>query len=281
MTKVNIIAEIGANHNGDMTLAKEMIHAAHESGADYAKFQSWRSEKIPLGPWDDSEPFFQFNSKRDFYNTAELSDLDHYDLMEFCQSLGIKFLTTCFDRERNSFLSTLGLNTIKVASCDLGSTKMISELSVNFETILLSTGMGSMDEVRTACNLLMRETKNFAMLYCVAEYPTDLTSVSLPRMHAIRDMLPSTNNFGISDHSLGTSMAKLAVIHGAQWIEKHFTIDRNIPGPDNHMSMLPEEIRSIRNFCDDFEKMTQNHSLNPTDDELELRKIVIGRFGDN
>jgi len=278
---VKIIAEIGANHNGELTLAREMAQAAKESGVDYVKFQSWQSRKIPPGPWDHEGPFFQYKTKRDFYNASELSDQDHHDLISYCNSIGVNFLTTCFDRERNVFLSTLGLDTIKVASCDLASTKMLSELSENFGRIILSTGMGTMEEIRTACNLLGQEIKDFAMLYCVAEYPTTLTSISIPRMLAIRDMMPSTDNFGISDHSLGTSFAKIAVTHGAHWIEKHFTIDRDIPGPDNRMSMLPHEMRDIRNFCDDFEKISSGTTIGPTDSERDLRKIIVGRFGDN
>ncbi|MAE84610.1 MAG: hypothetical protein CMB80_17860 [Flammeovirgaceae bacterium] len=279
--KVKIIAEIGANHNGDIVLAKEMAHAAFESGCDYAKFQSWQSHKIPPGPWDKEGPFFQYKTKRDFYNSAELSDQDHYDLIEYCDSVGIKFLTTCFDRERNNFLSTLSINTIKVASCDLTSLKMIKDLTQNFETILVSTGMSTIAEIEKTRDVLVSSGKNFALLYCVAEYPTPLSSVSLDRMLSIRSTVPSKNNFGLSDHSLGTSVAKVAIANGATWVEKHFTIDRNIPGPDNHMSMLPEQMRDIRNFSNDFEKMNTSYNLEPTDNELNLRKIVIGRFGDN
>ena len=278
---VKIIAEIGANHNGELSLAKEMAQAAKESGADYAKYQSWQSHKIPPGPWDHEGPFFQYATKRDFYNASELSDQAHHDLIEYCDSIGINFLTTCFDRERNSFLSTLGLETIKVASCDLASTKMLSELSENFGQIILSTGMGTLEEIEASRNLLMKEAKDFAMLYCVAEYPTDLSSVSISRMLKIRDMMPSLENFGISDHSLGTSFAKVAVVHGAQWIEKHFTIDNDIPGPDNKMSMLPEQMKEIRDFCNDFEKMSSANSMEPTDSERELKNIIVGRFGNN
>jgi sialic acid synthase SpsE len=278
---VKIIAEIGANHNGELSLAKEMAQAAKESGADYAKYQSWQSHKIPPGPWDHEGPFFQYNTKRDFYNASELSNQDHHDLIKYCDSIGIKFLTTCFDRERNEFLSTLGLDTIKVASCDLASTKMISELSDNFGRIILSTGMGTFEEIEASRNLLIKEAKDFAMLYCVAEYPTNLSSVSLSRMLKIRDMMPTQDNFGISDHSLGTSMAKVAVVHGAKWIEKHFTIDNDIPGPDNKMSMLPSQMSEIRAFCDDFENMSSGDRLEPTDAEKELKNIIVGRFGNN
>ena len=93
--------------------------------------------------------------------------------------------------------------------------------------------------------------------------------------------MPTQDNFGISDHSLGTSMAKVAVVHGAKWIEKHFTIDNDIPGPDNKMSMLPSQMSEIRAFCDDFENMSSGDRLEPTDAEKELKNIIVGRFGNN
>jgi len=279
--RVNIIAEIGANHNGDMSLAKEMVQAASESGADYAKFQSWQNSNIPPGPWDKDEPFFQFKSKREFYEIAEISDENHFELIEYCNSVGIKFLTMCFDRPRVEFLSRLGLHTIKVASPDSTSHTMISELRKNLDTRLVSTGMTYPHELADSASILNEMGKNYALLYCVSMYPTPLENVSLERMNLVSRHVGENGEFGVSDHTMGTTVPKVAVCHGARWIEKHFTTDRDIPGPDNFMSTLPNEISEIRKFCDEYDRIDKTERVRVYDEELTARKVMVGRFGNN
>ena len=278
---VKIIAEIGANHNGDMSLAKEMVRAAAENGADYAKFQSWQASKIGPGPWDGDEPFFQFKNKREFYNNAQLTNENHYELIEECNSAGIKFLTTCFDRERVGFLSGLGLNDMKVASCDSTSKPMIDELSSNFRRLIVSTGMTTVPEIRVLRDQLEAKGQEYALLHCVSMYPTPLEKISLERLAMISDLTGRFGEFGISDHSLGTTFPKVAVTMGATWIEKHFTTDRNIPGPDNHMSIIPSELSEIRKFCEEFSLLGANSQEEAYQEEIDLRKIIQKRFGDN
>tara|TARA_Y100000592_G_scaffold15326_1_gene22345 strand:- start:18078 stop:18932 length:855 start_codon:yes stop_codon:yes gene_type:complete len=280
--KVKIIAEIGANHNGEMSLAKEMIEAAKESGADYAKFQSWKSETLIKGPWDDdSKPFFQFKNKRDFYNNAQLSDDDHFELIAHCNKVGIDFLTTCFDRGRVDFLTRLGMKDIKIASSDATSFGMIDDLCDNFERIIISTGMTKLKEVDDLVRHLNAKEKDYALLHCVSMYPTPLESISIPRLYAIRDAVGNSGDFGISDHSLGSMFPKVAVSLGATWIEKHFTTDKEIPGPDNFMSITPDELRDIRNFCNDFESLGHSVPAEVHDQELDLRELIKDRFGNN
>tara|TARA_R110001583_G_scaffold7985_10_gene38937 strand:+ start:26609 stop:27454 length:846 start_codon:yes stop_codon:yes gene_type:complete len=278
---VKIIAEIGANHNGDMSLAKEMIRAAAENGADYAKFQSWQAAKIGAGPWDDNEPFFQFKNKRDFYNNAQLTNENHYELIEECNAAGVKFLTTCFDRERVEFLSSLGISDIKVASCDSTSKTMIDELSSNFGRLVVSTGMTTIDEIMLLRDQLDSKNQEYALLHCVSMYPTPLEKISLDRLVSIGNCVGEIGEFGISDHSLGTTFPKVAVTMGATWIEKHFTTDRNIPGPDNHMSIIPSELLEIRRFCEEFSLLGKDSQAETYQEELDLRKIIQKRFGDN
>ncbi len=281
MSKIKIIAEIGANHNGDMSLAKEMIHAAAENGADYAKFQSWQADKIGPGPWDSPEPFFQFKNKREFYNNAQLTDENHFELIETCNSLGIKFLTTCFDIGRSEFLGTLGMNTIKIASCDSSSTGMIEKLSHDYETLVVSTGMTTTSEFGELVDQLENIGKNYAVLHCVSMYPTPLESINMNRFDFIKSGLGPGGEFGISDHSLGSFFPKVAVSLGATWIEKHFTTDKSIPGPDNFMSIDPDELLDIRNFCNNFEMLGFEHTVESHSEEMDLRKIIDNRFGDN
>ena len=279
--RVTIIAEIGANHNGDMGLAKEMIWAASENGADYAKFQSWQASKIPPGPWDTNEPFFQFKNKRHFYESAQLTNEQHYILIEECKKANIKFLTTCFDRERVDFLSSLPLDTIKVASCDATSKTMLTELSEKFDNLIVSTGMTSFDEIQSLNNHLVDLNTNFTLLHCIAMYPTPLEKVNPERFEKIKSIVGNQGNVGISDHSLGTTWPILAVMLGATCIEKHFTIDTKIPGPDNHMSITPDELLTIRSFCSEYSEIGSNSSIHPYQEEIDLRKIIQNRFGNN
>ena len=281
MNRVKIIAEIGANHNGDMVLAKEMIRAAAENGADYAKFQSWQASKIGPGPWDDDTPFFQFKNKRAFYDNAQLTNENHYELIEECESAGVKFLTTCFDRERVKFLSGLGIDDIKVASCDSTSKTMIDELSSNFSRLIVSTGMTTMDEISALRDQLDAKGQPYAMLHCVSMYPTPLEKISVERLRQIGKMVSAQGEFGISDHSLGTTFPKVAVTMGATWIEKHFTTDNNIPGPDNYMSITPDQLKDIRTFCDEYYTIGTDSQDSVYSEEIELRGVIQNRFGSN
>ena len=286
---INIIAEIGANHNGDIVLAKEMVAAAHENGADYAKFQSWREQDIGPGPWDSNEPFFQFKNKREFYKHAELSEQDHYDLIEYCNKSGIKFLTTCFDKGRVNFLSQLGLDTIKVASCDSTSEAMIKELSHKFNRLIVSTGMTTNSEIRDLCKWLAYYCRKHVVMHCVSMYPTPLDKISIDKMLWVKESLnprgfrdsDGPGEWGVSDHSLGTTVPKVAITYGATWVEKHFTTDKKIPGPDNFMSIEPHELKQIRQFADDFIKISSCNSLDAAQEEMDLRKVIMNRFGDN
>ena len=264
MSKIKIIAEIGANHNGDMTLAKEMIHAASENGADYAKFQSWQADKIGPGPWDSPEPFFQFKNKREFYNNAQLTNDNHFELIETCNKLNIRFLTTCFNIDRSDFLGTLGMDTIKIASCDSSS-----------------TGMTTTSEFTGLIDQLENIGKKYAVLHCVSMYPTPIESINMNRFNFIKSGIGQSGEFGISDHSLGSFFPKVAVSLGATWIEKHFTTDKSIPGPDNFMSIDPDELLDIRKFCEDFEKLGFEETVESNIKEMDLRKIIDNRFGDN
>lgn len=291
---INIIAEIGVNHNGDIGLAKEMIASAAECGANYAKFQSWTEQKLRKGAWDeDPEPFFNFKNKRDFFKKVQITDKDHRELISECDRHGINFLTTCFDRSRVEFLSGLGLDSIKVASSDAASLGLIKDLSKNFGRIIASTGMASNKEITNLGEELHMADIDFVLMYCVSMYPTPIDRVSLSRMDFIKGLTeenpddsweitpPSRGEFGISDHTLGVNAPIAAIARGATWVEKHFTIDRNLSGPDNQMSALPSDLKVIRSFADDFITMKKNtdHTVQP--EESELKSLIEDRFGDN
>ena len=190
--KTQLIAEIGANHGGNMDLAISMIEGAAASGADWVKFQSWRAKTLPEGA-----PGY------DFYQQAQLSDDDHRRLIAACKANNVKFLTTCFDRGRVGFLGSLGLSTIKIASPDLTSHAMLKDLRAQFDHMIVSTGMSHDKEIEETAALL--KDTSFTFLHCVSLYPTPLDRVNLSRMDWLRQFTPSV---GFSDHTLGTDAPK-------------------------------------------------------------------------
>ncbi len=263
--RTKIIAEVGANHGGDMDLARDMIAAAADAGVDYVKFQSWQAETLPPG-----DPNFDRHKK------AQLSDDDHVELKEECDRCGVNFLTTCFDKDRVEFLSGLGLQTIKVASPDVGSVTMLKALREAFPHMIVSTGMAPESDVHAAVAAL--EGHNFTLLHCVSLYPTPSHRVNMARMDWLRTLCPSV---GFSDHTMGTYAAKLAIARGADFVEKHFTIDRNLPGKDQAVSAVPHEIREIVAYAEEVEHLMGDAHPSLSDEEERLRGIYVGKWGDN
>ena len=263
--RTRIIAEVGANHGGDMGLARDMIAAAAEAGVDFVKFQSWQAETLAPG-----DPNFDRHKK------AQLSDDDHVELMEECARCGVEFLTTCFDRGRVEFLAGLGLSTIKVASPDVGSLSMIRELCVRFDHVIVSTGMAPESEVAAAAEVVAAH--GGTMLHCVSLYPTPSQLVNLARMDWLRTLCPSV---GFSDHSMGTAAGRLAIARGAAFLEKHFTVDRFLPGKDQAVSGTPHEFRELVAYAEEVEHLMGVARPELTDEEQRLRGIYVGKWGDN
>lgn len=263
--RAKIIAEAGSNHGGDMVLAREMVSAAAESGCDYVKFQSWQANRLdPLNP------------DRDFYKNLELSDEAHLDLMEACRRNNIRFLTTCFDCHRVDFLSSLGLKSIKVASTDVGSTKLLNLLKEHFPHLVVSTGMSFDEEVRRAAETL--KGCSYTFLHCVSLYPTPLDKVNMARMDWLRQFTPSV---GFSDHTIGVEAGKLAIARGASFVEKHFTVDRSRAGKDQVISASPEELKVLVDYSREVESLMGDANPDLTEEELANRDKYIGRWGDN
>ena len=277
---INIIAEIGSNHAGDISLAKEMISAAKERGANYAKFQSWQEKNLREGPWDKDERFFDFKNKREFYKRAELLDSQHYELVDYCEKVGIKFLTTCCDKERVDFLSNLPMECIKVASPDSTDDVIVEALRSNFDRVIVSTGMTTNDEVGNIINKL--NSGKYTIMHCVSIYPTPLNKISLARLKTLRaEVLINGGDFGVSDHSLGINFVLTAIANGATWIEKHFTINNKLTGPDNKISILPNQLKEIRNFAEDFSELQVSEETDCWQEEINLREVISGRFAGN
>ena len=264
-----LIAEIGANHMGDMGLAKAMIDAAQESGADTVKFQSWRADALsPSFPGYD-EAFAR-------HGRTQLSDADHRDLITYCHDKGVTFLTTCFDIERVDFLADLGLEEVKVASPDCGSLAMIDALMKRFPRLLISTGMTPAADVLNT----IEATKghDVVFLHCVSLYPTPPERVNLARMDWLKNQ---GARVGYSDHSMGVDAACIATARGAEVIEKHFTLTRKLPGKDQAVSGEPAEFSEIARFIATFDAMLGTPEPEMSDEEQKLRSIYVGKWGDN
>ncbi len=264
-----LIAEIGANHMGDMNLAKAMVDAAAEAGADTVKFQSWQSGKL-------RSDFPDYEATRTRHSRTQLSDDAHHDLIAYCASKGVKFLTTCFDIDRVEFLASLGLDEIKVASPDCGSIRMIEKMMKHFPRIIISTGMTDTDDVLRSIEATRGHDVIF--LHCVSLYPTLPAQVNLARMEWLRD---KGVRVGFSDHTLGAEAPKLAVALGAEVIEKHFTLSRKMPGKDQTISGEPAEFRDIADWIKLVDTMRGVPVPTMSTEERTLQKIYVGKWGSN
>ena len=259
-----LIAEIGANHMGDLNIARAMIDAAAAAGCDTVKFQSWRPEKLaPSFP--DYDAAFARHSK------TKLSDEGHSELIDYCRSRGIRFLTTCFDIDRIDFLASLGLDEIKVASPDCGS-----RLMSKFPKLIISTGMTHEQDVLRSIE--MTRGHDVVFLHCVSLYPTPPDHVNMARMHWLKDQ---GVRVGFSDHTMGVSAAMMAVAQGAEIIEKHFTLSRQLPGKDQTISGEPSEFRAIADWIANMHVMTGEARPALGKEELRLKDIYVGKWGNN
>lgn len=254
--KTFILAEAGVNHNGELRLAKKMIDVAKEAGADAVKFQTFKAERV----------ISRFAPKAEYQKVAtgkgetqlqmvkrfELDALAHKELLRYCQKRHIGFISSPFDVESIHFLKKLGLNVFKIPSGEITNLPYLRSVGVLGKRLLLSTGMSDMKEIATAVKILVKAgtAKNkITVLQCNTAYPTPFEDANLSAMLTIRDVLEVA--VGYSDHTLGMETAIAAVAMGASVIEKHFTLNRRMKGPDHSASLEPDElkamVRAIRN----------------------------------
>lgn len=249
-----VIAEIGVNHNGDMGLAKQLIVAAHGAGADYAKFQTFSADDLvtaDAGVATYQKPAARGGTQHDMLRGLELTHDNFRELMAFSESMGIGFLTTAHDFASLDFVLGLNLDYIKISSGDLTNRPLLERVAGEGTKIILSTGMGSFDEVAQALGVLEQSGINREMvtvLQCTTNYPAPVEEANLRAMVSMGEQLAV--GIGYSDHTDGNDTSIAAVALGAQIIEKHLTLDRSLPGPDHAASANPSEfaaiVRSIR-----------------------------------
>ncbi|MFD1002995.1 N-acetylneuraminate synthase [Ohtaekwangia kribbensis] len=257
MSRVTIIAEAGVNHNGEIEKAKQLIDAAAKAGADYVKFQTFKADK--LVSTEAKKAAYQAKNINDgddsqygMLKKLELSEEDHHTLKKYAQQAGIKFLSTGFDEDSLDFLDSIGIDFFKVPSGEITNYPYLQHIASKKKPVLVSTGMSSLGEIEQALDVLTGAgvlIDNIAVLHCNSQYPTPFEDVNLAAMLSIKDAFKV--RVGYSDHTLGIEIPIAAVALGATVIEKHFTLDRNLPGPDHKASLEPNElahmVSSIRN----------------------------------
>lgn len=275
-----IIAEAGVNHNGDMALAKELIAAAAEAGADLVKFQTFIAANIvsrnapkaeyQKGATDPRE------SQQEMVRKLELTRENHLEMIAECEKQGIGFFSTAFDKDSIDLLEDLGgADIVKVPSGELTNLPYLRYLTRHGKQVLLSTGMANLGEIEAAINVVEQAgtpRDRITVLHCTTEYPTPMEDVNLRAMANIGKAFGVA--VGYSDHTPGIEVPIAAVALGATVIEKHFTLDRNLPGPDHQASLEPHELKAMVEGIRNIEKALGDGIKRPSPSELKNKPIA-------
>lgn len=282
---VLIIAEAGVNHNGSMKIAKQLVDAAVEAGVDIIKFQTFKAEKLVSKAAKQAE-YQQKNigdgndSQYDMLKKLELSEENHEELIAYCKAKGIRFWSTAFDLESMDYLHSLGLGLWKIPSGEITNYPFVRRIASYGEDIIMSTGMCVMEDIQNAINVLIQygiRKEQITLLHCNTQYPTPYRDVNLNAMNAIRRDLGI--QVGYSDHTPGIEVPIAAVALGATVIEKHFTIDRNLPGPDHKASLEPAELKAMVSAIRHIEQALGDGIKRVSDSEREnmavARKSIV------
>lgn len=275
---VFIIAEAGVNHNGSLDLAKKLVDAAKDAGADCVKFQTYISKNIVSK--DAKQAEYQKNnteieeSQYDMLKRLELSFNDFIIINEYCCNKGIEFMSTAFDFDSIDFLNSIGMSTWKIPSGDITNLPYLIKIAKLNKPMILSTGMSTMKDIHDAIKALKNNSSGkLTILHCTTEYPTPFEDVNLMAMLTIKNELDI--EVGYSDHTRGIEVPIAAVALGATVIEKHFTLDRNMKGPDHKASLEPSELKNMIDSIRHIEKALGNGMKLPA--ESEKKNMVIAR----
>ena len=285
MNKIIIIAEAGVNHNGSFETAKKMIQVASEAGVDYIKFQTFYAEK--LVSFNAEKADYQKNntskdgeSQLSMLKNLELNKQQQIELVEFCKENKIKFFSTAFDMESVDFLSTLGLGLWKIPSGEITNYPYLRKIAQFKEPVIISTGMCDMEDIRQALTVLIDNgiTKEMiTILHCNTEYPTPMEDVNLNAMKTIAEEFKV--KVGYSDHTIGIEIPIAAAALGACIIEKHFTLERNMDGPDHKASLEPDELSQMVKGIRNIEKALGSGEKKVSDSERKnievARKSIV------
>lgn len=250
-----IIAEAGINHNGDVELAKKLIDVAKETGADAVKFQTFHAEEIVS--LRSRKANYQYRAKEktqyEMLKNLELSFDEFRELKKYCDNRSIEFISTPYDIKSVEFLNEIGVNKFKVASADLINKSLIEAIAKTKKQIILSTGMATLGEIERTISLINDlGNKDIILLHCTTSYPTPYEQVNMNVLHTLKNAfgLP----VGYSDHTLGMEIPIMAASMEAKVIEKHFTLDRTMEGPDHFASLEPDEFKKMVEAIRNVEK---------------------------
>lgn len=287
MKKTLIIAEAGVNHNGELDMAKRLIVAAADAGADLIKFQTFNAKNLV----SKSAPKAEYQKKAtgaaesqfEMLSRLELSPADHTVLIEECQRLGIGFFSTAFDKESFDLLTELGcLDLVKIPSGELTNLPLLRHMASGGKPLLLSTGMANLGEIEAAIDAVEQAgtpRERITVLHCTTEYPTPMEEVNLRAMISMQQAFGT--QVGYSDHTQGIEVPLAAVAMGATVIEKHFTLDRTLPGPDHKASLEPFELKAMVEGIRNIERALGDGIKRPSVSELKnkpiARKSIVAR----
>lgn len=280
MSKVLIIAEAGVNHNGNMDIAIKLINCAADAGADIVKFQTFRADKVASRSAAKADYQQQTTDKTEgqyeMLKRLELSENDHDELIEYCSKKSIQFLSTPFDEESILLLKDKGIKIGKIPSGEITNLPYLQAMAKAFPEIILSTGMSDMQEIKEALQVLTdagAKNEKITVLHCNTEYPTPMQDVNLRAMKHIQKELNVA--IGYSDHTLGIEVAVAAVALGASVIEKHFTLDRSMKGPDHRASLEPDELKAMVSAIRNIEQALAGSGIKePSKSELKNKTIA-------
>ena len=278
---VLIIAEAGVNHNGSLDLAKQLIDKAVEAGVDIIKFQTFKSEKLVSKAAKQAEYQQRNIGKKDEGQLAmlkklELSQADHEELISYCNEKGIRFFSTAFDMDSIDYLHSLKMGLWKIPSGEITNYPYLRKIAQYQEPVILSTGMSELTDIEAALNVLLQfgvKKEHITILHCNTEYPTPFADVNLMAMLEIGEKFGV--QIGYSDHTNGIEVPIAAVALGAIVIEKHFTLDKNMEGPDHKASLEPEELKAMVSAIRNIEQALG--SGHKTISESERKNIEIAR----
>lgn len=279
MRSVFIIAEAGVNHNGSLEIAKKLIDAAKECGADAVKFQTFKTEKVVSKKAEKAEYQKQTTdageSQFEMIKKLELDFNAHKELIKYCKEREIQFLSSPFDLDSIDLLDELGLDTFKIPSGEIINLPYLRKIGEFNKKVILSTGMADLGEIEDALDILIEsgtDKENITILHCNTEYPTPFEDVNLKAMLTIKNAF--NIKVGYSDHTKGIEVPIAAVALGAEVIEKHFTLDRNMEGPDHKASLEPDELKQMIDSIRNIEKALGNGIKKPSPSENK-NKIVV------
>jgi N,N'-diacetyllegionaminate synthase len=283
---VRIIAEAGVNHNGDLGIGKCLVEVAATSGADFVKFQTFSADKLVTPETKVAEyqnnVFGKENTQLKLLRKLELSENQHFELKKKCLELNINFMSTAFDLENADFLKELGQEIFKIPSGEITNLPLLRHIGKFKKEIILSSGASNMSEISDALEVLISAgtpLNKITVLHCTSAYPANVDEVNLLAMQSISSEFGV--NVGYSDHTIGIEVAIAAVALGARIIEKHFTISRDLEGPDHKASLEPAELKQMVESIRNIEKALGDGIKKPTPGELKninlIRKSIVAK----